>query len=334
MTPKVSVVIAFFNEEAYIDECIMSVRQQTFSDFELIMVNDGSTDKSAEIAKKHAAQDERIRLIDIEKSGIVPAVTKGISEARGEYLARMDADDIMHEERLRLQCEYLDAHPDISVLGSLVEVFPQKIISPNMQYYINWLNSLTDHESITRDIFVESPIANPSAMLRREELIALGGYEDNGMPEDYGLWLKYYAAGKKFAKVPKALLFWREHGDRVTRTSEVYSLENFLRLRTQYLADTILKDKERIFVWGAGKNGKNLFKLLNAKNLDLAGFIDIDPKKISQNICGQEVIGYNEIKGLNCFIVVCVGAKGARELIRNKLIEFGYKEIYDFICAA
>lgn len=334
MPPKVSVVVPFHNEERYIDECITSVLSQTFSDFELIMVDDGSTDRSTGIVNNYAVKDERVRLITLKKSGLVAALNAGIAAARGDLIARMDADDIMHEERLKLQYDYMSANPDVSVLSCLVEVFPRKLISPNMQYYIDWVNSLTDNESIRRDIFIESPIPHPSVMLRRSEVIELGGYEDNGMPEDYGLWLKYFSAGKKFHKIDKVLHRWREREDRHSRVSDVYSQENFVKLKAGYLCETVLRDKENIYVWGAGRDGKALVKRLTEFNVELQGFIDIDPKKISQKIYGLPVIDYGNVKDMQCFIVVCVGSKGARELIREKLDEFGYKEEEGYICAA
>jgi glycosyltransferase involved in cell wall biosynthesis len=334
MSPKVSVAIPFFNEEKYIEDSMKTVLDQTFTDFEIIMVNDGSTDGSMEIVKKYAARDNRIRLIGMKRSGLAAALNAGIEAASGEYIARMDADDIMHRERLGLQYEYMSANPDVSVLSSLVTAFPENMVSPNMQYYINWLNSITTDYTIKRDIFIESPVPHPTVMLKRDELIGLGGYCDNGMPEDYDLWLRYYAAGKKFHKIDKVLHFWCEREDRHSRTSGIYSKENFVRLKAGYLAESVLSDKENIYIWGAGRDGKCLFRHLNTRNIDLVGFVDIDPKKISQKICGLPVISYNKIKGIKGFIVVCVGSKGARHLIREKLDEFGYVETKDYICTA
>ena len=334
MSPKVSVVIPFFNEEKYIEESINSVLDQTFTDFEIIMVNDGSTDGSVEIVKKYAAQDKRIRLIEIKKSGLAAALNAGIEAASGKYIARMDADDMMHPKRLGLQYEYMSANPDVSVLSSLVTAFPENMISPNMQYYINWLNSIITDDMIKRDIFIESPIPHPTVMLRRDELIGLGGYSDNGMPEDYDLWLRYYAAGKRFHKIDIVLHFWREREARHSRTSGVYSRENFVRLKAGYLAESVLSDKEKIYIWGAGRDGKCLFRHLDGRVPDLMGFIDIDPKKISQRVYGLPVIGYNKIRSIKGFIVVCVGNKGARRIIRDKLDEFGYVETKDYICTA
>jgi glycosyltransferase involved in cell wall biosynthesis len=334
MHPKVSVAVPFHNEETFLKDCIESILNQTFTGFEIIMVNDGSTDGSKGLVKRYADYDERIRLIDSAGSGLVAALNTGIEAARGEYVARMDADDIMHEDRLKLQYEYMTENPDVSVLSCLVEKFPKKIISPNMQYYIDWLNSLTDNESIRRDMFIESPVAHPSVMLRRSELIKLGGYRDNGMPEDYDLWLRYYAAGKRFHKIDKVLHFWREREDRHSRVSEVYSHENFVKLKAGYLADMILSNKENIYIWGAGRDGKFLCKNLMDRDLDIRGFIDIDPNKISQSIYGLPVIDYNLLKDMRCFVVVCVGSKGARDIIRAKLSEFGYTEGKGYICAA
>jgi len=331
----VSVLVPFRDEERYIDECFASILEQSFVDFEVVLVDDHSSDGSADIVRAHAKRDSRVRLCSVGSgSGLVSALNAGLAKAHGEYIARMDADDIMHAERLVEQYEYMAAHPDVSVVGSLVEVFPRESVTENMQYYIDWLNSLVDNESITRDIFIESPLAHPSVMLRRDEVIGLGGYSDNGMPEDYDLWLRYYRAGKKFHKIKRVLHYWREREDRHSRMSEVYSQENFLRLKSGYLAETVLRDKKEIYIWGAGRDGKSLFVHLSGCDLDIRGFIDVDSKKISKKVCGLKVISYTEIKELQGFIVVCVGTKGIRAMIREKLLEYGFCEGKDYVCTA
>ncbi len=333
-SPKVSVIVPFYNEEKYIFRCVRSVLRQNFSDFELIMVDDGSDDNSVAIVKKIAVDDDRVKLVGHGRVGLVKALNCGVEVARGELIARMDADDIMHRERLGVQYEFMSANHDVSVLSCLVRAFPQRAISPNMLEYINWLNALTADDAIKRDIFIESPIPHPSVMLRHAELLALGGYRDNGMPEDYDLWLRYFVAHKKFHKIPRLLHFWRERSERLSRVSEVYSQENFVKLKAGHLAEHLLSERENIYIWGAGRDGKRLFRYLGGRSLDIRGFIDVDQKKISQRIYRLPVIDYNELPGMSCFIVVCVGTKGIRSKIRDKLGEFGYIEGDDYVCLA
>ena len=121
-------------------------------------------------------------------------------------------------------------------MGSLVKGFPTDQIGEGFQLYYDWLNSLVTHEDITREIFVESPIANPCAAFRRSWIRDLGGYRDHGWPEDYDLWLRFFLAGAGFAKIPEVLLEWREHPERLTHQDSRYSVENFLRAKAHYIA--------------------------------------------------------------------------------------------------
>lgn len=162
------------------------------ADFEVVVVDDGSTDSTPHILDSIAARDPRVRVIHTDRHGIIDALNTGIAECRGELIARMDADDISHPRRLAMQVALMDEHPEVSVCGTLVRMFPRWQLLGGLVRYEQWLNSLVTHEQIVRDIFVESPLAHPSVMMRRDELVAIGGYEEHGWPEDYDLWLRYF----------------------------------------------------------------------------------------------------------------------------------------------
>ena len=137
---------------------------------------------------------------------MIETANLGLASCRGQIIVRMDADDLCHPRRIELQRDYLIENLEVAVVGSLVKGFPEDQVGEGFQLYYDWLNSLLTHEDITREIFVESPIANPCAAFRKEWIKKLGGYQDNGWPEDYDLWLRFYLAGARFAKVPQVLL--------------------------------------------------------------------------------------------------------------------------------
>ena len=207
----------------------------------------------------------------------------------------MDADDRMRPDRLARQAALLDARPDISVAGSLVEIFAEGAVGEGMKVYQAWLNSLVEPGDIAREIFIESPIAHPSAMVRRDELFELGRYRDAGWPEDYDLWLRYHAAGRRFAKVPEVLLYWREHGDRLTRTDPRYSVENFLRVKAHFLVNGPLQDRDGLIVWGAGQTGRRLTRHIVRMGRPIDAFVDISPRKIGNRMREAPVIGPDEL---------------------------------------
>ena len=217
-TPRVSILLPVFNAAATLAETLQSIQAQSCEDFEVVAIDDGSEDESGDILLEWSRCDPRFRVLLADHQGIVEAPNQGLALCRGAYVARMDADDRMHPERLEKQLAWLEGDLGLSVVSCLVEIFPREETGEGMLVYEAWLNGLVDSAAIEREFFVESPIANPSAMMRREELVALGGYQDRGWPEDYDLWLRYRAAGRRFAKVPEVLHYWREHPRRATHT--------------------------------------------------------------------------------------------------------------------
>ena len=337
--PRISVLMPVYNAAETISDALRSITEQTFSDFEVIAINDGSDDSSLEILKTWSFRDERIKVVNGGRIGLVAALNRGLSLCQGEFVARMDADDRMHPERLALQASYLESRPEISVVGSLVKIFADGIVGEGMKVYESWLNSLVQHEDIIREIFIESPIGHPTAMVRNDELLNLGGYRDVGWPEDYDLWLRYHSAGRQFAKVPKVLLYWRDHAGRLTRTDSRYSVENFLRIKARFLVDGPLKGHDGLILWGAGQTGRRLSKQLERMGRKVALFVDVDPRKIGGQLRGKPVIGSNRLSDAwSCydqpFLVVAVSSRGARKLIRQTLTDLKLGEVDDFLCAA
>ena len=141
-------------------------------------------------------------------------------------------------------------------------------------------------------------MANPSVMVRSTWFEKMGGYQENGWPEDYDLWLRMYLAGAVFAKVPEVLLSWRDHPDRITRTDSRYSVTNFLRAKAHYLARGPLLDRDAVIIWGAGMMGRRLGKQLENQAVTLAAFVDIDPKKIGRTRRGKPIIPPEDLTDL------------------------------------
>jgi len=204
---------------------------------------------------------------------------------------------------------------------------------------VDWQNSLVTHDDICREIFIESPVAHPSAMLRRAELLAMGGYEDRGWAEDYDLWLRYHAAGRRFAKVPAPLVRWREHDDRATRTDSRYSIENFLRAKSHYLCAGPLAERQGLIVWGAGRTGRRLSKHLIRAGHRPDAFVDISASRIGSTMRGVPIIGPDQVQACwhdlqRPMLLAAVASRGARALIREQLALNGLMEGADFLCVA
>ncbi len=333
--PVVSILMPVFNGAATVEESVRSLTEQTFGDFEIVAVDDGSSDGSGALLDGLALRDSRIRVIHLPHAGLIPALNSGLAECRGDFIARMDADDICHLDRLRLQVDLMRERPDVSVCGSLVKSFPPEEVKGGFLKYEAWLNSLVTHEEIARDIFVESPLAHPSVMMRAADLWAVGGYREMGWPEDYDLWLRFHAAGKRFAKAPAVLLYWREHRTRLTFTDSRYSLENFMRVKAHFLAAVVAEKGWPLIVWGAGMTGRRLTKHLVREGAAPVAVVDIDPKKIGGTLRGIPVIAPEDLCGYaDAFVVTAVGSQSAREIVRGRLLDMGRRETADFLCAS
>ena len=337
--PDISVLLPCYNAAATLEETLISLQAQSFSDFEVICIDDGSTDQTPAILKRWSKKDSRFIVVKKEHCGVVQAANTGLSLCQAPIIIRMDADDRCHPERIQLQREYLLEHPEIAVVASLVKGFPEDQIGEGFNLYYQWLNSLVTHEDITREIFIESPIANPSAAFRKSWIQKLGGYQDHGWPEDYDLWLRFYLAGAKFAKIQQVLLEWREHPDRLTHLDARYSVENFLRAKAHYLAKGPAQGRDAVFVWGAGMTGRRLSKHLVREGLPLVAFVEVDAKKIGNTRRGKPIIASDDLiqfwnKYQNPILLTAVRARKAAPLIRSSLESLNLIEGKDWWAAA
>lgn len=338
--PQVSVILPCYNAAETLHETLQSLAAQSLTNFEVLMVDDGSTDSTGFILDARAKRDSRFKHISRPHAGVISASNAGMLASAAPYIARMDADDRAHPQRLARQKKFLDKNNEIAALSSLVEAFPKEDVGEGFRIYLAWLNSLITDAEIKREIFVESPLPNPSVIFRREWLLNMNGYQENeGFPEDYDLYLRMYLAGAKFAKIPAVLHYWREHPKRITHTDSRYSLKNFLRAKAHYLVRGPLKGRDAVIVWGAGMMGRRLSKWLMREGAPVVAFVDIDPKKIGRTKRGKPIIAVDALAAWWSryqapALLASVGSRGARHLIRERLNRLGYVEGKDWWAAA
>lgn len=337
--PLISVLMPCYNMAATLEETLTTIAAQTLKDLEVVAVDDGSTDETAQILTRWGEKDSRYRLISLPHGGIIPALNAGLEACKAPLVARMDADDRMHPGRLQAQVDFLAANPGVALVSSLVRGFPVDTLRKGFKIYIEWLNSLTTHEDICREIYVESPLCHPSVTFRKSIILNLGGYQEHGWPEDYDLWLRMAQAGCTFAKLSETLLDWREYPNRLTRTDSRYSLKNFIRAKAHYLAKGPLANRDGVFIWGAGMHGRRLSKHLMRAGVEVIAFIDIDLKKIGRTRRGRPILSPDNLlhqwRGRERpALLAAVGSRGARPLIREQLSALGLKEGRDWWATA
>jgi glycosyltransferase involved in cell wall biosynthesis len=334
--PRVSVLLPVRDAAATLAESLASLRGQTLADHEVIAVLDGSRDASGEILAAAAREDPRLRVVRTPPQGLVAALNLALSHACAPLVARMDADDVAVPARLRAQAERLEAEPGPLVLGSRVRLIETPgCPAAGMQAYVRWSNALLDHDAIVRDIFVESPLVHPSVMLGTRLLRAVGGYRDDGGPEDYDLWLRALAAGVRFAKLPEELLLWRDSAGRLTRRDPRYAPARFLERKLEALAAGPLAGARPVVIWGAGPIGKAWARALLARGYVVRAFVEVDPRKIGQRVSGAPVVGLDALPlSGGALHIAAVGQPGARERIREEAARRGLADGRDLIAVA
>ncbi len=212
-SPTVSVLLPVYNGERFLSEAIESILAQTYTDFELIIVDDGSKDGSAEIIREHARRDERIRFFQLkENCGQFGALNRGLAEARGEYIARMDSDDISLPRRFEIQVQFLLSCPEIGVVGA-----GRKQVDENLKS-LRDIDFPLHHAQIVINLFFGAwSIGGAEAVFRREVLAAMGGFNSQVLMGDWELYCRLVARAR-FANVAERLYWARRHKSNITAT--------------------------------------------------------------------------------------------------------------------
>ena len=323
---RISVLLPARDASATLPDALAGLlAQRGAPPFEVVCVDDASTDATPLLLAEAARRDPRVKVVRGHGRGLVAALNLGLSHCAGDLVARMDADDLVHPDRLRLQAELLEDDPALGAAGSLVSCSGEGLARLEA-----WLNATVSKEQCRNARFIEAPLVHPSTMFRRA---ALGdGWQDRGWAEDWDLLLRLVEQGWELAKVPARLLWWRDSPARLTRTHAAYRTGQMFRLRAHYLARGPLRG--RVFdIWGAGPTGKRLARELEAHGLRPRSFFDVDrAKRVARD---RPVLREEALPPPGAALMLCaVGAAGARAEIRGVLEPRGYREGDHFLFAA
>jgi len=259
--PAVSVVMPVYNGELYLKEAIESILSQTHTDFEFIIINDGSNDRTEEIILEYS--DSRIHYINNEKNiKIAESLNKGLSLAKGYYIARMDADDIAAPNRLALQVKFMQENPEITISGAFLKI----IESPEMVWQVP-----LKHDEIKVRMLFESCLYHPTVIFKKDEISREGGYDPSYVGvEDYDLWQRLLTLPTvRLANIPELLISYRSYigQDRNIYKAKQRSLANEIRVRQLSLLGILPTEEERRLIEFLGSS-VNVSKI---KEVDLKG---------------------------------------------------------------
>ena len=296
--PDVSILIPFKNTELYIKECVESIIKQSLDNWEAIFVDDNSSDSSFEIISRYSTTDSRIKVVKNKGNGIIDALRTAYNASSGDFITRMDSDDIMVSERLEHMLSALLCHGKKHISVGKVKYFRADGVSDGYARYEKWINGLTEKGTNYSEIYKECVIPSPCWMIHREDLDACGGFTPNLYPEDYDLTFRFYKAG--FACIPckKVLLHWRDYSNRTSRTHEHYAQNYFLDIKVRYFLELDYNSKRPLTIWGAGSKGKTVAQLLIKNSIPFYWICD-NPKKIGKQIYSPRLLNFEYLKELN-----------------------------------
>ncbi len=339
MNALVSVLMPVFNGEATLPACLESILSQIYPEFELIVVDDGSRDGSAALLGSYARKDARIKLLLETHGGIVAALNRGLEACSGSYIARMDADDVMHPERLGKQLRFLQERPGLALIGALIEPFRLNgTPSSGAVNYHAWLNSLQSDEEIRRDMFVDLPIAHPTFFGEKDLFARLGGYRDAPWAEDYDFFFRARVAGAGFGKVPELLVFRGDGPGRITRVDGRYRRKMMFRAKAHYFArGSWMERKDGVVIGGTGPSGRVVASALLAEGVKVRGFVDNRAGPPGRTVMGIPAHGFpaeipDEIfhRYRAAYFILCIGEASGRETFADRLINMGFAPDRDF----
>jgi glycosyltransferase involved in cell wall biosynthesis len=329
VSARVTILLPARDAAATLAACLQSVRRQTERHFCCLVVDDGSRDETATLCEDLIRRDARFALLRRPRDGLVAALQAGMQQIETPFVARMDADDVMHPERIRLQVEALDAASDVSLLGCHTRPFPRYSHGEGTRTYTDWLASMQDERDVRRNRFVESPLLHPT-WLGRTQVLRDYGYRQGSFPEDYDLLLRLSGDGHSLGIVPRVLHAWRRGPTTATAVDPRYSHEAFWRLKAHHLAAGPLRQCEDYLLWGYGGTGKAMRRALLEHGKRPSTIVEVHPGRLYNRIHGApvvppEALGRPPEPG-EPPLLASVADAAARSIVRGHLSRLGWRE--------
>ena len=339
-TDLISILIPVRNDFSKLKNCLNDIKNQTINHYEIIIVDDGSEDDTPYLLEKSCREDPRIRVFRTEPKGIVSALNTGLTECKGDFIARMDADDRMHRTRLEKQINFIKYNQNLDFIGCMVSGFTDKgSLSESIIRYQSWNNSLKTHKQIESDLFAESPIIHPTFFAKKELFYKIGGYANNQWAEDYDFILKAYGRGAKFGKHPSVLLNKYHSPKRLSRSDYIYKRPAMFEAKIHYLIEFgKLKNRRGVLIVGSGPTGRQAAKSFDNRGVRILGFLDNRQGTEGRYINKLPAWGFPDLppskfldKFRDAFIVLAIGDSKGQIAFSNLLQKCGFFENHDYV---
>lgn len=326
----VSILMPVRDAEPYLVACLDSIVAQSFKEWELIAIDDHSSDNSWGILQDYFNKDIRIKVFQNDGSGIIDALRLAYTQAQGDLITRMDADDLMDPDKLRVLRNHLIVHGQGHISIGAVKYFSEDTLGDGYKRYESWLNSLTATGNNFDELYRECVIPSPCWMLWREDLEQAGAFDDDVYPEDYDLAFRMYQSGLEVIPCRQAIHLWRDHPNRSSRTDDNYADNRFIQLKCKHFVLHDYDESRPTIIWGAGKKGKSIVQLLR-KEIDGLNWITDNEKKIGKDIYGITLRSSAELMDLDLpQVIVAVANPEERQEIESSLIAKGLFTMIDY----
>ncbi|WP_066758917.1 glycosyltransferase family 2 protein [Crocinitomix algicola] len=329
--PLVSIILAAKNTGPFLEACLDSVLNQTYTNWELLAINDHSTDDTPAIINAYAQKDKRIKFLNSDQPKLIPTLQYGYARAKGSLINRMDSDDKMPDYKLQILVdEWLKYGKGHVIAGGTKHFVDEGVVGDGFLRYEKWLNEVARTSSHYQEIYKECVIPSHCWIIHKDDLDAIDAFNPIIYPEDYDLCFRMYRAKLKVIGIDKILHYWRDRSNRISRTWEEYEDNRYFEMKLRFFYEIDRDQNRPLVLWGAGRNGKDMAKLLQSYKDNFHWVCD-NERKIGKDIYGVKMEHYNTVASLkNPQIIIVVASPDGKIEIKEKLNSWNKKPVNDY----
>lgn len=329
--PLVSIILAAKDTAPYLNDCLDSIIDQTYQNWELIAINDHSSDDTPKILEAYSKQDSRVKVFHSDRPKLIPTLKYGYQFAKGDLINRMDSDDKMPQDKLEVLVNEWNKYGKGTIIAGGTEHFVDEgEVGGGFLRYEEWLNDIAKRSVHYQEIYQECVIPSHCWIIHKDDFDKVDGFNPEIYPEDYDLCFRFYKHKLKVIGIDKVLHHWRDRSNRISRTWEEYKDNRYFDMKLRYFYQ-LDRDKSRpLVLWGAGRNGKDMAKLLQTKG-DVFHWVCDNERKIGLDVYGIKMEHYDIINQLeNPQIMIVVASPDGKTEIRETLNSWKKKPVKDF----
>lgn len=329
--PLVSIVMAVKDTAPYLAECLDSIINQTYQNWELLAVNDHSSDETPEILKSYSEKDPRIRFLNSDRPKLIPTLQVGYAVVKGELINRMDSDDRMPDYKIQvLVDEWMKYGKGYVIAGGTEHFVDEGEVGDGFLKYEKWLNEVAKTSTHYQQIYKECVIPSHCWLMHKDDFDSVEAFDPIIYPEDYDLCFRMYKKGLKVIGIDKVLHHWRDRSNRISRTWDEYKDNRYFEMKLRFFFE-LDRDKSRpLVLWGAGRNGKDMAKLIQSYQ-DSFHWVCDNERKIGKDIYGVIMEDYAVVKNLvNPQIMIVVSSPDGKIEIQRDLDTWNKVPVKDY----